>query len=66
MPGSNHAAGTGLVELTISGPATANASGMRTVAATVRGPAGTYTAHASATVRLDTVSWSSTNGACTG
>ena len=60
------AAGTGLVELTIGGPATAHAFGMRTVAATVSGPAGTYTAHASATVRLDTVYWSSTNGACTG
>ena len=60
------AAGTGLVELTISGPATAHASGMRTVAATVTGPAGTYTAHVTATGRLDTVSWSSTAGACTG
>lgn len=60
------ATGTGLLELTVDGPARAYATGAGTVTATVIGPAGTYTARVTATIRLDTVSWHSTAGACTG
>jgi hypothetical protein len=60
------ATGTGVLELTVDGPAQAHATAPEIVAASVSGPSGTYTAHAGATVRVDRVSWTSTGGACRG
>ena len=58
------ASGVGLLELTISGPSSGQALGPGTASATVTGPPGTYTVRASATGRLDRVSWYSTAGQC--
>ena len=60
------AAGTGQLGLTIDGPANGHSEGSGTVAMTVSGRAGSYTARVTATVRLDRVSWFSTAGACNG
>lgn len=58
--------GVGDLQLTVNGPTKTHTTGSERVMASLTGPAGKYSARFTSTGRIDTVSWASTAGTCSG